>query len=893
MINNQLSNIAVQYRKFSKGQYIEHTQFNEFLDFFEDQNRLSRVMLQGVGVVCGFKPELIYTHRILSSIQLSQGVAVTTDGDLLTLNNTSKISEDLYVSDLKTVDIINKNFTHYKAYDNFKVNYPAFHGDDANASQIELWELATAQEANVDFQPVSNLPNLEDKHLLLYLESYEKDVKPCRGVDCDNHGVQQIRNLKVLVTTAAGIINILGEERLIIDPITGEAVKSRKDRVQPHPLFIDGIMGGMKQERVIVERLILNNDPETSFSSFDFKKMYADVLEKNKYGEIIFEKINSISQVLGIPTVYYPGFKAALENALSQKAGFQYAYDVVQDLTDTYAEIMKLLPRAFVRSLPDLDSFPKHIMLGKLIPNLTLDFSRHQFYHSPALDDEKITERVKLLLSRFGQQVQNFRYPISESDLTPVNEGIPIESVQRIKITPSRKLNPLSNKAIPFYYHITNQLLKTWNFDKTSHRSSGYNLGYDGSLLSLDNHVQKPAYFNIDKNSFFNIEGHQGMNYREVFSQLKQIKDKFQLGFDVMVLSLEKLVDNKDLFKGFFNEYVDQHPGLEHKRGVERGGTFVIVYESAENPVVFADFSLPYICCTPKTEVKLSLPNTVICSSSKPLPFTVVPLNGDVEAVVGAGLNGGVELNNGQYFFNPESVSKELYGQEITFTVNGKATDCSVKVVPQPKVEIVAHSVDYPTDSSMPATLHFTIAELNGYNLMDYDYQWDFWDDGGLIPLMPDANGNFVYKLYNLDPKQIPTIRLYISNADCTQAVMIRDWYHPPRTSVTIDAIRFSDSNCCQFSIPLIKAAARGPEEVYLKEMSFQLFGNSDGSNVQNPLYSWSQLKGPKMKLSGANTSTLKVEELVVDQYEFQFTVIDSDTGAFAKSEILKVKVSA
>ena len=102
-MNNQLSNISTQYRKFTKGQYVKHTQFNEFLDFFEDQDRLSRVLLQGVGIVCGFRPELIYTSRLLTGIRLSQGVAVTTDGDLLTLNDTSKISEELYVSDLKTI----------------------------------------------------------------------------------------------------------------------------------------------------------------------------------------------------------------------------------------------------------------------------------------------------------------------------------------------------------------------------------------------------------------------------------------------------------------------------------------------------------------------------------------------------------------------------------------------------------------------------------------------------------------------------------------------------------------------------------------------------------------------------------------------------------------------
>jgi hypothetical protein len=39
----------------------------------------------GVGVACGLKAKPVYKDSLLKSIQLSQGVALTTDGDLLTL----------------------------------------------------------------------------------------------------------------------------------------------------------------------------------------------------------------------------------------------------------------------------------------------------------------------------------------------------------------------------------------------------------------------------------------------------------------------------------------------------------------------------------------------------------------------------------------------------------------------------------------------------------------------------------------------------------------------------------------------------------------------------------------------------------------------------------------
>jgi len=843
-MNNQLSNISTQYRKFSKGQYIEHAQFNEFLDFFEDQDRLSRVMLQGVGIVCGLKPSLIYKSKVLSGIQLSQGVALTTDGDLLTLNNTSEISQDLYVSDLKTVNIESKNYTHFKVYDNFKAKYPSFYG---GRDQIELWELATAQEANSDFQSIDNLPDLENKYLLLYLESYEKEVKPCRGVDCDNHGIQQIRNLKVLVTSTGGINHIL-----------------ERDKVQPHPLFIKDILKPVQQERVITERLILEKGIEAQFSSSDLKEMYVTVLEKDDYGKLLFQKINAISQIMGTPSVDHESFKKILEDYLAKDERFQYVYDVVKDLTDTYSEIIKVLPSAFTKYLPDFVSFPKHVMLGKLISDTQLDSSRHQFYNSPVLDDEKATQRVVLLINRFIQQVQNFKYPSLENE-------------PQIKITPSQKLNPLGNKAVPFYYQTTEEFLKAWNFDKTGNRSSGDNLGYGINFFTPNTNIQDDSLnYNIDKNSFYSIEGHQGMSSEEAFNQIRQIRDQQQLGFDIMVLSFGELKNNKDLFKAYFNEYVEKHPGLEHKRGVERGGTFVMVYTAkGRGTTVIADFSLPYICCTPKTDVKLSLPSNVICAEAARIPFTVIPVNGEVIANVGAG----VEIDGGQYFFNPKLVDPSLHGQEITFTVNGKPTNCSIKVIAQPEVKVVVDHIFYPEGGAIGTTVNMVVS---GENFKDYTYSWDFWDNGSFITLKPDEKGNVDYTFYNLIPTRIPAIKVKVSGSGCTQDIAIRDWYDAPEVPETvIKSITFpAGGDCChQVNKAPVAVARASQTTIQLPVDAVDLIGefssDPDG-NIDS--FSWSQVSPLPSTVTIVNPfdKDTKVMGLVEGVYVFRLKVTDA-----------------
>ncbi|MBL4605338.1 MAG: hypothetical protein JKY02_06705 [Flavobacteriaceae bacterium] len=54
-INTKLVDISTQYSKFNKNQVLTETQLNGFLDYFDDQHRLSRTSLSGVGIVCGFK----------------------------------------------------------------------------------------------------------------------------------------------------------------------------------------------------------------------------------------------------------------------------------------------------------------------------------------------------------------------------------------------------------------------------------------------------------------------------------------------------------------------------------------------------------------------------------------------------------------------------------------------------------------------------------------------------------------------------------------------------------------------------------------------------------------------------------------------------------------------
>lgn len=767
---NKLKNITTQYRKFSKGQYIEHTQFNEFLDYFEDQDRLSKTLLRGVGLACGLEHKLTYVNtriskgaKIANGVEISQGVGITTDGDLITLSDISRVSDELGVSDLKTIDIDSKLYSFAKPYDNSKANYAPFYDD--KGVQIPLWELSETNNTANEYTPI-NEPSesiLNVLYLLIYIESYEKEVRPCRGVDCDNHGLEQVQNVKVLFTNLTGIKNIV----------------SKGDTLYTHSLHATS-------PELRLKRAIANAELN---SINDFKEIYRNiVLDPDLLGEMS-KGISAITSHFKLQNNFnVTSITTLLESVIALNddsiLGFQYAYDFVKDLVETYTEIKALLPKSFTNCFPDMNAFPKHLMIGKVVNNTPENY-RHEFYNSPVLDDKEIEAKVILLIQRFNQLIDKFTAPLPEIN----------KKAREINIIPSRKSTQLGSKAIPFYYELDEEFFKRWSYDKTRHRISNRNLTYNdlSPLLSDDLSIQDAITFNLEKNTFYRIEGHQSQSYDVVAKELNAKKEEYQLSFDVMSLSLEELKDNKDLSKAYYKEYVEKHPGIEHASGVEPGGTFVIVYQSEINPGVIADFSLPYLCCGPKLDVSLSLPFDEICVGSKPIPFTVSPLDGVVEAVVSGGINGGVIKVGQQYMFDPSIVDSSLLDQEITFTVNGKSTDVSIRVLS--KLDIQIEVTNLVVTNLLATEITFTITSSNGSNINDYEYQWDFLDNGNFVPQVP-VNGMVTYS-YSRAIKVMPDqISVLVSGNGCNETidVTISDSNNLPE----VRGINFvNDENCC------------------------------------------------------------------------------------------------
>ncbi|KRB56440.1 hypothetical protein [Flavobacterium sp. Root186] len=744
----KLSTITTQYRRFTKNQVLTEGNLNEVVDFFDDQDRLSRIYLSGVGIVCGF-----YTayNADQQAISITQGTGITTDGDLFKLYQADVLGN-------KKIDFDSKTYTHCKIYDNTKAAYKPFFYDGSN-KQLPLFELLTEEQQKKEKDPYFSLAEFttntkfefKEAVILLYLESYEKESDLCVSLSCDNQGLEIVGNFKVLIVSKDVATQIM-----TYDSMSGKINYSNLYHNLPD----------LKSNRIVLKK--------EDFVHLDaIKQTFTKGIFKNDVVKNLQEGYNKLLTGLNMPII-----SDAVQKKITElfnfegdpviPQDFQYLYDLLNDLVDTYNETRALLLTIDDSYCsPDINAFPKHLMLGELIKTEPCFEFRHAFYKSPLLtgkslstcndclaDDEVISkdsekkkkeETADEIKICYGEDTARQRmYSLILRSAQLLENYNPLYDV--IKITPSLQMGKLGKKAIPFYNNVNDSLINAWDFDKSILGLQKNNVSFHDDLLN----TKKPLEIHLDSD-FYRIEGHQGRNYKEALKAIQEIRLENGLGFNIMILAVNANELDKTIQK-FTEYYLNKNHGYEHKAGVAPGGTFIMIYLEEKvpyyyyyntrrpsltgdfekftegipilNPIV-ADFSLPYLCCD-ENNIGLTLPVDKICFDSKtqPLPFKVSPAGGFIKANVRPDQNGGVTVNEyGILVFDPNLVSKELIGQTITFTVNNFDTKCAITIFEKPIFDFVAVPLKPSGISETEVT--FTVT---GDNLAGNKYTWNFGD---------------------------------------------------------------------------------------------------------------------------------------------------------------------
>lgn len=351
--------LASQYAVFERDQVLTHTQLNELATWLDQQDRLSRVTLVGVGIVAG-----LAVSRDSNSVTVGAGLGLTCDGDLVRIDTAT-------------------TYPRLRPYDATAPRYAPFF-DAATNTLLINGELTSGDDPLGT--PIA-AGALDGQAVILLAETTVSDPDLCTGADCDNLGRERQQRLRVLLASRDTAT------RLAAGPVTlAEQARELPELIAWRPPLDSGL--------ATAERLIARYREATG------KTLAGLVDALSGFGERFAGLLTSVFRRNPCAD-----WIASLKRLQEASAGTALPFhDFLKDLCEAWNAVRDaLLDADGLPAGPLPAAFPKHLAAGALD---TLVNARTAFYPAAADSHSRATAAaLGLLLSRFDQLIANYAPP--------------------------------------------------------------------------------------------------------------------------------------------------------------------------------------------------------------------------------------------------------------------------------------------------------------------------------------------------------------------------------------------------------------------------------------------------------------------------------------------------
>ncbi|MGQ8364227.1 hypothetical protein [Glaciecola sp. 1036] len=315
-----LKEISQQYTVFSKDQVLTDSQLNSITDYLDDQTRLTRTALSGVGIIEGLVVSATNTQ-----CSLSKGVGITRDGDLFA--NYAPI-----------------RFDRAKEFPDDGPEYPPFMNAE---KRLPLYQLVEVGADDPKAAPISQLDiAIQNCLFILFAESVIEDTDICTGTNCDNGSRTYHTRMRVLAIDL-NYAELLRSPNLIAYPSEQEVA-----RLYPPSITFNASIDTQTEwfSRVRQQCANIGKQLNAAFSSF-----------WPNYKDYLYPYFD------GNPSETWAGrLQAALAKSKTENARNQYLYEFLSDLCDTYNALIDALEEVRPGLLVGADSGSKHLLLGTI-----------------------------------------------------------------------------------------------------------------------------------------------------------------------------------------------------------------------------------------------------------------------------------------------------------------------------------------------------------------------------------------------------------------------------------------------------------------------------------------------------------------------------------------------
>ncbi len=500
---------------FEANQVLTSGHLNDIFNYLDEQERLTRANLIGIGIVCGLEIKLVSGSS--TTIELSKGCGTGSQGYLIV--------------EAEDVSLVSYRANYLLPAD---LDYPTLKDAKTN-TQYPLWELFPKGEPNTTLLD-STSGFLDDKAVLLFLELKKQGLRNCSPNNCDDKGTEVTASVKRLLVKRDDLTKIITAANAPGNGLTSNDLESallahldlpdirlpRFDVRNTNPAMSNDILGAFLAI-FRANKLAQATAGALSAAYAAFKPLLQDAYPADPFGDF--------------KTKF--GFLDQAPSTTVQVLFLQYYYDFFDDLLQAYDEFRWKGAELVCACCPPEGLFPRHLMLGLLYPEKVGQpgIYRQGFFASPAIG--ACSERSKELTQLFRRLVEMATRFTNKPGLPQANNSAGTDP--QIRITPSILGNkPLSDKAIPYYYQQngTPPLYQLWSRDKTRRNRANQNLGYrfDEYTPTAPPFVSNPLRYDLEPYNFLRIEGHLGKNYQRVLGSLLRLKTQYRLPIEVVAL---------------------------------------------------------------------------------------------------------------------------------------------------------------------------------------------------------------------------------------------------------------------------------------------------------------------------------------------------------------------
>ncbi|MDP3224988.1 MAG: hypothetical protein Q8M96_17775 [Rubrivivax sp.] len=474
---HSLQRLDTTYTVFEPDQVLTHHQLNSLSGYLDDQDRLSRVNLLGVGLVGGLQVRLAG-----GQVQLTRGLGVSTDGDLLMLP-------------------ADTSYDRFRPYGISAPAYTPFYGRRGDGTEdtllYELAELVPVGESDVLAQPLSRLSALAERVVLLLMETVVDDPDLCSGTDCDNLGRNALHRQRVLLMQPADVLHLLGR-------LPSLQTLGNRARALPE-LFADRPALGTDITSVATLALrylgsLHSGDPRVPRT---LQRLQAG------FAQLSRALPDELREQFGAdPTADWSArLDAHLAAARRSSAVPLALFNHGKDLCEAFNVMRESYLACDAVLLPDVAAFPKHLLLGQL--NAPREHRTGLFPAPLDGPSREAAAQARFGLWKLHSLIDAFALP---TDTT-------------LRITPSAgEAQSLQMRAIPWHYTVRGRVPVhvAWNYRRASSGRSQENSGYRAADWLASGRARDPLAYGVAAHDFFRIEGHLGQPVEAVDAALKR-----------------------------------------------------------------------------------------------------------------------------------------------------------------------------------------------------------------------------------------------------------------------------------------------------------------------------------------------------------------------------------